>query len=202
MAMELNLPNIWQFTSAFSPFIIGSYLVLASLFNQDIKGFIYLLLLLFVTIATYLMMTLINEKIDENNPVSEICNLFKIPLVGNYKNPSYTTTILAFTIAYLLLPMHYSKQTNYVVITTLFSFLILDGLTKIKNGCTSGTGVVFGALYGFTLGWLMVMLFYSTDSTNFLFFSEVLSNRAICSMPAKTLFKCKVFKDGIPIGEI
>jgi hypothetical protein len=42
MALQLTFSNIVQLFSVFAPLFLGTFLVLVSVFNQNIKGLIYL----------------------------------------------------------------------------------------------------------------------------------------------------------------
>jgi hypothetical protein len=104
--------------------------------------------------------------------------------------------IIAFTIAYLALPMKYNKQMNYIVLAFLMSLLVVDMLTKVQNKCTSYPGSVMGALVGFIFGTLWYIIFHGLGFDSLLYFDELRSDNVICSRPTKQTFKCSVYKNG------
>ena len=42
-SIELSATNIFKFASLMTPFLIGFFLILTSIINQDLKGIIYLM---------------------------------------------------------------------------------------------------------------------------------------------------------------
>ena len=42
-SIEISATNVFKFLSLMTPFLLGFFLVLTSVINQDIKGIIYLL---------------------------------------------------------------------------------------------------------------------------------------------------------------
>ena len=104
--------------------------------------------------------------------------------------------LISFTIAYLILPMRASNQTNYVLIAALLSIFAIDGISKIMNKCTTIVGVIIGLLTGFLFGSLWYTLFHSTGYNSLLYFDQVVSNKVYCSRPKNQSFKCAVYKNG------
>jgi len=195
MAIDLTITNLFQFISALTPLLLIFFMVMISIFNQDIKGLVYLAGILIVSVINIFLLNIIKNKRDESS--SSSCNIFNLPFnMTQYNVPSLNSVLISFTIAYLLLPMISSNQTNYVVIAALFSIFIIDGISKIMNKCTTSAGVIFGLLTGFLTGSLWYTLFHSTGYNSLLYFDEVVSNKVYCSRPKKQTFKCAVYKNG------
>jgi prepilin signal peptidase PulO-like enzyme (type II secretory pathway) len=116
--------------------------------------------------------------------------------MNNYNVPSLNSVLIAFTIAYLILPMNASNQLNYVVIFALLSIFVIDAISKIMNKCTTIAGVILGLLTGLLSGSLWYVLFRSSGFNSLLYFDEVVSNKTYCSRPKKQTFKCAVYKNG------
>ena len=66
-SFPLELKSILLLMSSLSSIFIGTFLVLLSLFNQDIKGIIYLAGITFATIANYFLGKTISPHDPENN---------------------------------------------------------------------------------------------------------------------------------------
>jgi hypothetical protein len=194
MAIELTISNVLQFFSFISPLLLGFFLLMTSLFNQNLKGLVYLAGILIAMIINVFAMNQIQSGNEPDAAFS--CNLFEIPFVSNYNSPSTTSLFIAFTIAYLVLPMKYNDQMNYSILATLMALLGIDMLTKVKNKCTSYGGTILGALLGFMLGALWYGLFHSAGYDSLLYFDELRSNKVLCSKPSKQTFKCSVYKNG------
>lgn len=194
MAIALTLSNILQFFSFIAPTLLIFFLFLSSLFNQNLKGLVYIAGILISSTLNIILMNIIGSEVDENASFS--CNLFDIPHVSQYNSPYPSTVIIAFTIAYLALPMKYNKQLNYVVLIFLLCLLGIDIITKVQNKCSSYPGTILGAIVGFLLGTMWYVLFKSLGYSSLLYFDELRSDNVQCSMPTKQTFKCQVYKNG------
>tara|TARA_A200000113_G_scaffold224502_1_gene242557 strand:- start:457 stop:1062 length:606 start_codon:yes stop_codon:yes gene_type:complete len=195
MGMQLTFSNIFQFLSALSPLLIGFFLVMTSVFNQNIRGIVYLG---GVLIACAINLVLMNVVRSPNNPSrSPICDLVELPFgINAFNSPAISSLFIAFTIAYLVLPMHYNDTTNYGVLAALLGLFIMDSISKVSSKCTTTVGVLLGGLVGLVLGGGWFALFKGTGYSSLLFFDEVSSNNVICSRPSKQTFKCSVYKNG------
>ena len=194
MAIALTLSNILQFFSFIAPTLLIFFLFLSSLFNQNLKGLVYIAGILIASTINIIFMNIVGSQVSDDASFS--CNLFDIPHVSLYNSPYPSTLIIAFTIAYLVLPMKYNKQMNYVVLIFLMCLLGVDIVTKVQNKCTTYPGTVLGALVGFLLGTIWYVLFYSLGYSSLLYFDELRSDNVQCSMPTKQTFKCSVYKNG------
>lgn len=194
MAIQLTFSNIMQLFSAISPLLLGFFLVMASLFNQDIKGLVYLGGVLLASIINIFLMNQIGSKRNPNESMS--CNIVDIPYLTMYNSPAPSSLFIAFTIAYLILPMKYNNQMNYVVLASLLCLYGLDAVTKIMNKCTTTGGSILGGLVGFILGASWFSVFHYSGYDSLLYFDELTSNKVTCSRPSKQTFKCSVYKNG------
>lgn len=199
--IEVTITNIFQFGAFISPFLLGFFLILSSIFNQDLKGFVYLAGVLLSSIINILLKNVIRSPIAAD--AEPICSLVKFDLLSdqNFNSPNVSSSFLAFTLAYLLLPMFYNNQMNYIVLVFLISLFVLDTITKLSNRCTDLTGVFVGALVGFIMGSIWFSLFLSGGQTSLLYFNELVSNNVVCSRPSQQTFKCSVYKGGQLISD-
>jgi len=177
-----------------SPFLLVFFLVMSSLFNQNLKGLIYLAGVLIASVINIFLMNQIQSPIPED--ASLTCNLIEIPFLTNYNSPAPTSLFIAFTIAYLVLPMYYNNQMNYVVLASLLSLLALDAITKTSNKCTTPSGSILGTFVGIILGSIWYTLFHQSGYDSLLYFNELASDKVMCSKPSKQTFKCNVYKGG------
>ena len=181
MALELSMTNIFQLFSAMAPMMLGCFLLLLSVFNQDVKAFIYLGGVLIASVINLIIMSLIKSPISTQ--ASPVCNLINIPFLNTsmYNSPSFNSTFIGFTASYLIAPMFdpikgHDPQPNYAVIATMMSLFIIDGFTKVLNQCTNPAGVMFGGLIGFLLGYMWFMLLRETGGGQLTYFSNFVSN--------------------------
>ena len=201
MAMKLNFSNLLQFFAAISPILLAFCLVMISLFNSDIKGMVYLGGILIACLINLFIMNTLDVKSEALIP--SYCNLVEFPFnLNEYISPAFNSMFIAFTLAYLYMPMQYISGMNYPVILFITGLLVLDAGTKITGGCTTFGGVALGTLIGFILGLLWFITFYSTGHEDLLFFNAEPSNNVICSRPSKQSFKCTVFRNGEVLKEL
>ena len=200
MAMQLSFSNLLQFFAAISPILLAFCLVMISLFNSDIKGLVYLGGIL---IASLINLFILNTlQIKSETLIPKYCNLIEFPFnLNEYVSPAFNSMFIAFTLAYLYMPMQYISSMNYPVILFITGLLVLDGGTKVMGGCTTFGGVALGTLIGLVLGLLWFIAFYSTNHKDLLYFNAESSNNVVCSRPSKQTFKCRIFKNGEIIGE-
>jgi hypothetical protein len=200
MGMQLNFSNMLQFFAAISPILLAFCLVMLSIFNSDIKGMVYLG---GVLIASLINLFILNTlKVKSQTLIPPSCNLIDFPFnLNEYVSPAFNSMFIAFTLAYLYLPMQYISGINFPVLMFITGLLVLDGGTKIMGGCTTFSGVALGSLVGFVLGIMWFVLFFSTGHEDLLFFNVESSNNVICSRPKQQTFKCRLYKNGELIGE-
>ena len=200
MGMQLNFSNMLKFFAAISPILLAFCLVMLSIFNSDIKGMVYLG---GVLIASLINLFILNTlKVKSQTLIPPSCNLIDFPFnLNEYVSPAFNSMFIAFTLAYLYLPMQYISGINFPVLMFVTGLLVLDGGTKIMGGCTTFSGVALGSLVGFVLGIIWFVLFYSTGHEDLLFFNVESSNNVICSRPKQQTFKCRLYKNGELIGE-
>ncbi len=195
--LQFTITNILQFGAFISPFLLGFFLIMSSIFNQDIKGFIYLAGVLIATIINILLMNIIRHEASPNRaPICDVIDFNIFAVGGTFDNPSLSSAFIAFTIAYLILPMIYNNQMNYIVLVFLLAIFIINIFTKLTNKCTDMAGISVGSLIGFILGAFWYSLLSVTGNERLLYFNEFISNNVVCERPTKQSFKCAVYKNG------
>jgi hypothetical protein len=183
-----------QLVSALAPLLVGSFFIMLSLLNQNVKGIVYLAGAVLATVLNIFVMNQIGSPVAPD--ASMLCNLVELPYLTKFNSPSPSALFIAFTFAYVFLPMRYNNQMNYPVIITLLCLLALDSISKIKGKCTTAGGSVLGSLLGFVFGALWYSLFHGMGYDSLLYFDEMDSNNVVCSKPSKQTFKCSVYKNG------
>jgi len=195
MTLSLTFSNVIQIFSIFAPLFLGTFLVLVSVFNQNIKGIIYLAGTMIASVINYIVSMVIGSAPDENE--SPICNIMEFPLIPNrYNIPNYNSMFIGFTFMYLLLPMLSNNQVNFWIVGVIISIFSVDAFVKINNFCTVPRGVVFGAILGLILGGLWYFMLKLNNYESLLFFNDLTSNNVVCKRPANQTFKCSVYKNG------
>jgi len=205
MAMELNFKNVFGFISTVSPILLGFFMLMISVFNQNVKGLIYLA----GTIIAILINTFILRMEDHNHVeggANPSCGIFEYPASGtggkHYKTPSSNSMFIAFTFAYLIMPMYVNGTMNVSVILSLLGLFSIDAYSGITNGCSKIPGVALGGVVGLLLGFAWFSVFHKTGHASLLFYNEIASDGVVCDRPSSQTFKCRVFKNGELIGNV
>lgn len=134
--MEANLFTITYLFFRLSPFIIASFFSISSIFNNDMKGLIYLVGLIF---ALGITMILGNSfKTDSFTPSdSGVCNFLSLGGYSSFSAVPLGLAILAYTFAYLLWSIiQYNLAVQNIPTLILFPILIIsDIFWNISNNC-------------------------------------------------------------------
>jgi hypothetical protein len=188
---EVNLANIFDSLTLFSPYFVVFLILFNSIINNNLKGLIYLcglILLLFVVIVFQKM-----NKTSVHNP-DPMCNLFKISQTLS-TIPSFTIALIGYSITYLLFPMINNGIVNYPLIIILFFIFFTNMYYRVKHNCTTMSGIIYGALLGCLWGMAWYFAISSKNAT-LTYYDDFISNKVACSRPTKQTFKCSVYKNG------
>jgi hypothetical protein len=188
----LNYPNVFQYFSMISPFLVILLFVFISIINSNLKGFIYLLgiFLLFFIILLFQKVL----RMETPKDASPYCHVFDFP-IPLYGVPSFNSSIFLFTIVYLFLPMLMNNIMNFPLLILLFVIYAIDCVVKTGNKCTSPIGVILGSFVGMVWGLLWYFLI-QTQNPELLYYDDLISNKIACSRPSQQQFKCSVYKNG------
>jgi hypothetical protein len=200
MTVQLTFSNVIQLFSIFAPLFLGTFLVLVSVFNQNIKGMIYLGGVLISSVINFAVSASIRSEPLDNEGV--ICNLVEFPMFTRYNVPNYNSMFIAFTLMYLLLPMLSNNQINFWIIGVIVSIFAVDAYVKLMYFCTVPRGIVIGAVVGLTLGAVLYFILKLSEMESLLFFNDLTSNNVICKRPKNQTFKCSVYKNGQVIQDL
>ena len=190
--------NIIVFLSFYSPIIIATCITSMSFMFQNFKGLIYLGFLLGCCIVrNYVYM------FSGSSPVVSDKTVCTSVQYSKYGNPTFSAFVFAFTLMYLSLPMFSNGAPNLWVFLSILVYFFLDLFIKIYKNCVVSKGDLFlNVLLGLSCSALIVTLMYTGGSGKYLFFNEVSSNKDICYQPSKQTFKCKMYKNGMLVGDV
>ena len=196
--MELNLITLLYLFFRLAPFIIVSYFSLSSIFNQDLKGLIYLVGLLIASFVTIIVGNIIPMSFtygvdDVNNlrQVNGVCNMITIGKDGSFSKIPLGISMLSYTLIYLV----YIIAINHIELDNLPTLIILpililgDLIWNIANDCYKPFGIIVSIVCGSLMGWAWAAIVNSFNQPQ-LFFLNVGGNKTVCHRPSKQLFKC------------
>lgn len=170
-----------------------------------VKGLLFISGLLIVTFMNYLLKNSLKSLQDPL--ASPFCNSLPAPFTLRkdehiFNSPSTSSTIIAFTLAYLAYPMILKPiNLNPVLIAFLVALIGINGAVEVQDRCTNVSGIFLGSLVGILFGIIFFSLVKMSGNESLAFFTEQGSNGIQCSKPGKTNFKC-VKKHGSSLRDI
>jgi hypothetical protein len=176
--------DIFNVISLMSPYLVPTYLVMGSMINQDVKAFLYLACLtLNVLITTYIGQTISDPEVQDPNlkticqygPLTQIITLVLPPSKSSL---SITSSIIGFTLIYLLLPMLFANKMNYGIFAVFGSLLTINGYAQIAHGCIDGTGVILGTLVGALIGAFLVIILGGDEKFKLMLYGSETSKKS------------------------
>ena len=190
--MEINLFNITYLFIRLAPFILVCYFTLSSVFNQDLKGIIYLIGLLFACFATA---SLGNIKIFSVDTLPKLCNFITLSNGNPISNIPLGLTILSYTFFYLFYIIGINGLwANNVSTFILFPILIAcDVVWNLNNSCINIPGLVVSFIVGSVIGVAWASIINASNITDLQMFNGI-SNKEVCSRPYQSAFRCKYVK--------
>lgn len=197
--MELNIVTFGYLFLRLAPFILVCFFSLASIFNQDYKGLVYLIGLIFACFGTAMVGKMINLPTPPSNP--EICNMITIGQSQNVSALPLGQAVFSYTFVYLLYAI---IKNNYVKanIPTLVFFpllIVADFVWNIRNSCNSFFQLLSSLILGGLFGLIWAAIISSTKASNLQYFS-IVNQKEVCSKPSSNTFRCNVYKNGKMIG--
>ena len=187
-----NYPNVFQYFSMISPFLVILLFVFISIINSNLKGFIYLLGIFLLFFLVLLFQKVL--RIEAPNDRSPYCEVFAFPL-PLHGVPSFNSSIFIFTIVYLFIPMINHNIMNFPLLILLFVIFAIDCVIKTSGKCTSPVGVILGSFIGMVWG-LMWYFLIQNQNPELLYYDDLISNKIACSRPTQQQFKCSVYQNG------
>jgi hypothetical protein len=189
------------------PFIIVSFFVLTSILKSDIRGVIFLGLLLvncIIVVITDSIFKMNSEyRYDTPEEVKNICNNREYS-VSNTANERITVmplniNIVSFTYAYLVYLIAKYKQVNSNVHTIIFFAVLLFSMIiwETANRCAGFAFIVLSLCLGAALGvGFCEMLDYFAvkyQMKGIHFFSNITNDDDVCKVTNEEVFECSSY---------
>lgn len=191
--------------SLYSPLITMLSILVLSIFSSALdKGLFYIATVFFVSsLRIVILLTTYKSYDTAINSNSKCENGQFIPF-----SRTYSTFIMMYTLFYFVTPMYIltsmnnENMVNPYVVAFFAAYIVYDILMKLYVlGCIElGKGLIGDFLVGGLLGGLMALLLFSSDKISLMFINELNSNKEVCSVPSKQMFRCSLYKDGMIVG--
>jgi hypothetical protein len=196
--MDLNIVGFLYLFLRLAPFILVCFFTLSSIFNQDFKGIVYLIGLIFACFVTATTSALVGISYHPTEN-EEICNLIPLALNSNsISNLPLGETVYGYTFAYLLYIIVKNNIVGQNIPTIVFfPFIILfDMVWNVNNNCSSISHLAISLAVGVVCGLIWAAIINSTsDKSTLLYFSGV-NQTETCSKASQQTFRCQVYKNG------
>jgi hypothetical protein len=191
MPDALNIAAMGHLANRIGPLILVAFFVLSSVFNSDIKGLLFVGLLLvncFITVA-------VGNVLPEFVPPEAsrgACYGFTLTSNGPLSRLPLSFNVYMFTFFYMVYIIgKYGQAGSNVALLFFFPIVILyhGWWLVFKQGCSSFGYVLISGAIGTILG---VLFSYAVDSSGIveLQYFNGIKRQDVCSRPSKQQFKC------------
>jgi len=212
--MDINIVTIAYIFFRLAPFIIVSFFTLQSVFNQDIKGIIYLVGLLLACFASTMVGNIpglqkMTSVYSNGIPASfnQMCRFIELSKNGPISNLPLGQTVLGYTFAYLLyIILKYNLSSQNAPTIILFPVLILgDYFWNLTHSCANAAALIIALVLGAIFGILWGYIIDSTGKVDLQLFNGI-SNAEVCSRPSRTIYRCRSRKgktaSSVPVSSV
>ena len=184
-----------------APFILICFFVISSMLSTDIRGVIFLGLLLVNCMVTLAFGAALNTFIpnfafDDTLPEKvATCNATSLGDGERISAIPLNINIISFTFAYLLDILGNENKVDANVPTIVFFTLLLFAMIvwEIVNTCVSIPKIILAIIFGGSLGvgFSEAMLVWSKNFPGLQFFSSI-TNEDVCKRVSDEVFECDV----------
>lgn len=191
--MEFNIYKILYLFLRLSPFMIVSYFVLLSVFNQDMKGIVLLAGLIFTVILTLMLNKLFPTVESPLNAECQITSLGKAGAALSLIPLGVLTLAYVFSyIAYIIIK--YSMINDGIPVLIIFPILvIIETVFQIKFGCTNMSKIFIAIVLGGLCGFLWSSMIDNTGYFDLQYFNGI-SSKQVCNRPTRSAYRCRISK--------
>lgn len=194
MAISLSAGNLFDVIIYISTFLLGFTFILVSFINgEPLKSLIYLASLV---LSMFLVVGLLKFEVPSSfqPPTSPICGMWSV-FDDEISRPAMSTFFIAFTLAYIVVPMILSNNVNPWIVVFVLTILCIDTVGKyFLHKCITTPGLLISLLCSLVLGSLISFGIYHADKS-LVYFGEDSSNNTQCGKRGKK-FVCSVYKNG------
>jgi len=196
--MELSFLTFGYLFLRLAPFILVCFFTLSSIFNQDFKGFVYLIGLLFACFSSIMA----GRGFENDKEKPEICKMITIGGAEMTYLP-LSQCIFGYSFAYIMFAIiKYNLIYTNITSMVFFSLLIFsDIFWNSMNECYSIIELLVGLAIGVGVGLFWAFVIDSSNAKNLQYFAGI-NNNEVCNVPSAQTFRCKVYKNGQMISSM
>lgn len=197
---NLNIVSIAYISFRLAPFILVCFFSLSSVFNQDLKGVMYLSGLLFTSFLAVIIGNAGQSTFERTSegiedPIYEdttrVCNLLNLTKNGPISNLPLSQVVFSYTAGYLGYVIYtYSLYSQNIPTLIVFPTLIISDIVwNLRNQCAKPFSLLAAMVIGLGGGIGWAAMISSFKLANLQYFSG-LSNKESCTVAAKQTLKC------------
>ncbi len=196
----LNLKSLLYLGFRLAPFILVSYFIVSSIFNADIRGIVFLGMLLINCFVTLIIGNFFAEyqgmmvSPDTRNKYGT-CNTMNLTSGGPLSRAlPLNINVFAFTFGYLAQLLDQAKDKSLVnrniPMIIIFTLLIVaQFIWSLSNGCATAFALLLSLGIGFGLGWGFSHFVVKSGISGLQFFNGI-KNEEVCSKMTDEIFNC------------
>ena len=191
MINVLNVKSIMYIGFRLAPFILISFFALSAMFNSDVKGIIFLAMLLlncFITIS--IGVALPDDNIVKTNP-NMICNSLTLTRGEPLSKLPLNVNVITFTLAYLayIIGVNNAIKNNIPVVIVLPIFILYQIYWSWKNACNSLLYSIISMILGGGLGALFSYTIDKTGIVQLQYFNGI-TKQDVCVRATNAKYRC------------
>lgn len=204
--MNIDLLSFGYLFLRLAPFILVCFFTLASIFNVDIKGLVYLAGLLLSCFITIMVGNAFSNILNNFKPAGQPDGRCSNLTIGSIEPNSLSIlpigqSIFGYTYAYLLWSIfgmgsggHSTSLSNIPTIAFFPILIVFDGYWNFTNNCYSIPHILLSVGLGLCGGFIWAAIINSAKNPDLMYFSQY-QNQEICSRPSRQTFRCNVYKN-------
>lgn len=194
--MQIDIVKILYLFFRLSPFILVSYFTLSSVFNQDLKGLMYLSGLLITCLVATLIGTHFLGDDDSLQPKAQCAVTYlgvsNTPISKSIPLGSVTLFYTFWYCFYIILEYNL-WNVNISFLITLPLLIIGDAYWQFYNGCAGLMNIAYALIIGFTGGFMWALFIDAFKMTDLTMFNGI-SGKQVCDRPSRTKYRCRIVK--------
>lgn len=194
--MDFDLQKIIQYIGFFilklGPLFISFFFIFDSIFQNNLKGIIYIVGLIIAMVFTILVGNTVSF-LNKNEPDIDMCFPVKIDNFVNISNLPLSQSVYGFTFLYLLIPMIKYNFIGYnSILLILFSCLIFTDMYLLSfYNCFSLKQIIFSLIVGSAFGIMYMSVLLSSNKKNIIYMPGIPQTNT-CDLPKRKAYRCRV----------
>jgi len=186
-----------EYFSLNAPLLLASFTLMASAFNQDLKGVLFIIGGLILMALGQFISSSLGRKVSVAGLKNlDACNIFNSGAWGStYSAPAPNALFLAYAFTYITTGMFFHSNYNWSLFGMLGMILLINAYFRVNVlNCGAPIDILFGWSFGliFALGWYFILTLFENSYDNRIsltYFNDTVGGDK-CKLTNKK-FKCK-----------